>query len=230
MRNVIKGFTFNTGRTSRHATPAARLALFRGLSASYAGGDWRKAREAMHAPESRPLWPGFNSRNSGTKHETRRPVMVTHSGEQFKGEQWADEAEGVRIDHRGWFSDADCSRTLRAFVFPLSRGRFGCGYADSDSGERVYYPCVFDEVRDAASFADSEAQYYAEAEKEHNERWHAARELRDEIAEKAKEVKRLYVLRNSAVDDDVRDELAEAVDELRTMRKKLANDYADIDE
>jgi len=228
MRNVIKGFTFNTGRTSRHATPAARLALFRGLSASYAGGDWRKAREAMHAPESRPLWPGFNSRNSGTKYETRRPVMVTHSGEQFKGEQWADEAEGVRIDHRGWFSDADCSRTLRAFVFPLSRGRFGCGYADSDSGERVYYPCVFGEVRDAARFADSEAQYYAEAEQEYSQRYQAAQDARREVAESETRLRAYLSARNDSR-TEARELARMELDNLRGFRKDAAQ-YNDIDE
>lgn len=229
MRNIIKGYTFPAGRKFMHRTPAERLALFRELAASSSGQNWRSYRENMHAPESRPLWPGFNTRNADTKHETRRPVMVTHSGEQFRREQWADEAEGVRIDHGGWYSDADCSRTLRAFVFPLSHGRWACGYADSDSGERVYYPCVFDEVRDAASFADSEAQYYAEAEKEHCERWQAARELADDIAEKKETCRRLFALRHVLGFEDCRDELRDELDAIREKQNELATNYSDIE-
>lgn len=223
---TIKGYHDHILRNVTNRTPKQRLEFFRSIRPA----DWRAARETMHAPDSRPLWPGYNSRNSGTKYETRRPVMVTHSGAQFRNEQDAHEVDGVRMDHTGWYSDADCSRLLIAFVFSLPHGRFGCGYRDDDSGERVYYPCVFDNARDAASFADSEAQYYAEQEKEYSERWQAMQDLKRDIEASEKAIKRLYALRNAGVDDDVRDELREAVDTLRDERKKLADEFADIDE
>jgi hypothetical protein len=224
---TIKGYSFNTGRGySYQRTPAARLKLFRELSQ-----DWRTARDTMHAPEVSALSPGFNSKQYGIREE-RYPVMVAWS-EQFRGEQWADECEeaGRTVEHSGWYSDAYDSRTLRAFVFRLSRGRWGCGYADSDSGERVYLLEVHPDARSAARSADHEAQHYAEEEKEYNERWHAAHELRDDITRTGKEAKRLYKLRNdNECGDECRDELRGKLIALRDMRAKLANDYADIDE
>lgn len=230
MRNVIKGFTVNTGKgLTRHATPAARLAMFRALAASYPNNDWRTARAYMHALESAPLSPGFNTRNAGTKYETRTPIMYGFCGPQFRKEEYADKRDDVRTDHSGWYTDADCSATLRTFVFNLPGGRFGGGYADSDTGHRVYLLDVFDDAQDAYSNADSEAEYQAEESKEYSERWDAAHELRDDIDDLMKAARRLYVLRNAGVDDDVRAELSDTIDAIRTKRDTLANDYNDIE-
>lgn len=226
----IKGFR-DPMKNVTNRTPAQRLGLFRAVGATTSGQNWRSARENMHTPESRPLWPGFNTRNADTKYETRRPVMVTHSGEQFRREIDAHHADGIRMDHTGWYADADCSRLLIAFVFCLPHGRFGAGYRDDDSGERVYYPCVFSDVRSATSFADSEAQYYAEQEKAYNERWQAAHDLQDEIAEGEKGIKRLWALRNHPdLGGDARDELTLDLAVLRNLRDKMKNDYSDIED
>jgi hypothetical protein len=228
---TIKGFS-DPMRNVTNRTPAQRLGLFRSLAPVYAAGTWQAAREKMHAPDVSALSPGFNSKDYGVR-EDRYPVMVTHSGPQFRAEQWADECEeaGRTVEHSGWYSDADCSRTLRAFVFRLSRGRWGCGYADSDSGERVYLLEVHPDARSAARSADHEAQHYAEEEKEHNERWHAAQDLRDKIKESLYEIGRLFALRNHPrYGHDSRLDLMEEAQEVRNARAKLANDYADIDE
>lgn len=206
-----------------------RLTFLRNRAANRPGATWRDVREKNFSSDQRDLSPGFNSKDYGVRSE-RYPVMMSYGAPMFRAEQWADECDGVRIDHRGWFSDADCSRTLRAFVFRLSHGRWGCGYADSDSGERVYLLEVHPDAASAAASADHEAQHYAEEEKEYNERWQEARELRDDIANKGKSIKRLYALRNAGVDSEVRAELLEEIDELRKMRAALARDYADIDE
>jgi len=211
-----------------NATPGLRLHFFRTMSA-VSGGDWRTAREKMHAPEVSALSPGFNSKDMGVR-EDRYPVMVAWS-EQFRNEEWADECEGVNMDHRGWYSDADCSRVLRAFVYDLPHGRYGCGYADSDTGERVYLLEVHHDVKSAAASADHEAQYYAEQEKEYNEKWHAARELREELAEHVRDLRAAFKCRNdSEFKDDYRADVAELVEQIRTARARLADEFKAFEE
>jgi hypothetical protein len=223
---TIKGFAFNTGRGYTYQrTPAARLAMFRQM---HSGGDWRKPRAAMHAPDVSPLSPGFNSKDYGVRSD-RYPVMTSYGGEQFRREQWADECGEVgRMEHSGWFSDADCSRTLRAFVFRLSHGRWGCGYADSDSGERVYLLEVHPDARSAAASADHEAQHYAEQEKEYSERCNEARKLRDERDEAQKRL-RCYLASRNDQRTAGRELAAMELSNLRDIAKKLA-DYSDIEE
>jgi hypothetical protein len=225
---TIKGYRNNVAphMIRTNATPWLRLHFFRTMAAVH-GGDWRKARAAMHAPEVSALSPGYNSKDYGVRTD-RYPVMVTYDGPQFRGEEWADECEGSGLDHRGWYSDADCSRTLRAFVFDLPHGRYGCGYADSDSGERVYLLEVHATVRDAAASADHEAQHYAEQEKEYNERWQAAQDARREVRE-CEERLRAYLSARNDTRTAAR-ELAEMeLSILRDLRKDAAQ-YADIEE
>lgn len=224
---TIKGYIMRTGGIAR--TPAMRLAYFRHEGAIKSGQYWTSARECMHAPEVSVLSSGFNVRYPGTAYEKRTPIMVCYANEQFRNENWADEYDDTGIDHRGWFSDADCSETYRAFVFNLPHDRFGCGYAMTGTGERVYFLKVFDNRRDAATHADREAQYHAEEEQEFNRRWHAAHEVKSEIDELTRQVARLYALRNHAtLGDDVRDELRDVLENIRAKRETLATDYKDI--
>lgn len=229
--NTIKGYRNNSySHLLRcNATPRLRLHFFRAVGATLAGQYWKNARANMSAPEVSPLSPGYNVRYPNTKYERRLPVMISFAGPQFRNEEWADECEGVRMDHRGWFSDEDCSKTLRAFVYDLPHGRFGCGYADSDSGERVYYLRVFDNVRDAASFADSEAQHYAEEEQEYNTRWNKAHALRADEREAVERLRAWLPSRNDK--RTAARELAQCeIASIRSIRAELLNDYADIEE
>lgn len=228
MLNIIKGYRTGQKHIVRAVTPAARLELFRALAASYTSKDWREARAAMHAPESSPLSAGFNTRDCGVRTD-RTPVMVGFCDPQFRREQWADKAEGVRMDHRGWYADADCSETLRAFVFNLPHGRFGCGYANSGTGERVYLLEVHSDVSDAASSADNEAERIAEDMKEYSERWADAHELQDDIKQKEKEVREGYALRNMAQFEYIREEVRSDIEKLRNLRKRMADEFADVE-
>lgn len=228
--NTIKGYRNNSYShlLRANALPSLRLHFFKQV-AVITGGDWRKAREAQHAPEVSPLSPGYNVRYPDTKHERRLPVMIAWNESNFRNEEWADECDGACINHRGWFSDEDCSKTLRAFVYDLPHGRFGCGYADSDSGERVYYLRVFDNVRDAASFADSEAQHYAEEEQEYNTRWNKAHALRADEREAVERLRAWLPSRNDK--RTAARELAQCeIASIRSIRAELLNDYADIEE
>ena len=228
---TIKGATFNTGRGyTQQTTPAARLELFRNLAASLISKDWRDVRGKMSTPEGSALSQGFNTENPGTPYERRRPVWVTFNGAQFRDEEFIDKWEDVRIDHTGWFSDADCSRTVRGIVARLTHGRYLAGYYSNDNGERVYLAGVYDDVRTAASAADNEAQRIAEDEKEYSERWDAAHELDRDIKECAVEVARLFAVRNHrTLGDDAREALACAVDNLRGMRERRNTEFSDIE-
>lgn len=234
MQNImaIKGYAAHTWRNVFNRTPAERLDFFRALSQSYASKDWRIARAAISTPKDAALSPGINSKNYGIRTDSY-PVMYGFADSAFRGEQWADECEeaGRTVDHQGWFSDADCSRALRAFVFRLSHGRYGCGYADTDSGQRVYLLEVHPNARSAAASADHEAQHYAEEEKEYSERWQAARELRDNNEDSRKEAKRLYKLRNDTeCGEECRSELREVLRVIRQRDEELRDNYSDIEE
>lgn len=229
---TIKGFINSSfdKLPRRNTTPAARLAFFRAVAGLNSAPGWRVSRANMHAPDVSPLSPGFNTENSGTRYETRTPVMYGFSNGHMRRETWADEVEYSSITHRGWYTDADCSRTLRAFVFNLPYDRFGCGYSDIEAGHTVYLLKVFDSARDAAQWGDDEARRVAEVEREYNERWHAARELQDDITARKKEIARMFALRNHpTLGDDARTDLVDYLGELRTMCDRLANDYNDVE-
>lgn len=222
---TIKGCRDLKNCTNR--TPLARLQFFRALSVVYANGDWRTAREKMSEPEVSALSPGFNARHAGTKYETRKPVMYGFCGPQFRKEVWADECDDVLMNHRGWFTDEDCSRTLRAFVYYLPHGRFGCGYADDSTGQRVYLLGVYTTVRAAASDADHEAQHYAEEEQQYNIRWNKAHALRQDETD-AQDRLRCYLNNRNDTRTAGRELARMELSNLRDIRKELA-DYADIE-
>ena len=206
--NVAAELTRNGTRTNR--TPAQRLEFIRLLSSIYASKDWRTARATMYEPDTSELSPDYNSKDYGVR-EDRTPIMCAWR-EQFRGETWADEFEGVNMNHRGWFSDEDCTRTLRAFVY------------------RAYLLEVHPTAQSAADSADHEAQYYAEKEQAFNERWNKANELREEIKEVTRRVREDVMLRYSPGCEYARDEARTALRMLRNNREKLATDYKDCEE
>lgn len=81
--------------------------------------------------------------------------------------QWADEAwSGIK--HTGWFTDDFCGDKIRGVVFALPHGRgwlAGWSMGESMASELEY--AIYDDVSDAASAADSLAQYAAERERDY---------------------------------------------------------------
>lgn len=78
-------------------------------------------------------------------------------------------------DHNGWYCDAHQDALMRGVVYRLPHGRFVYGYADpnnEDCALIVDQPC--DDEKDAARWADSTAEHFAEREREHSELWSAA--------------------------------------------------------
>lgn len=191
--------------------------------------DWRAARELGFTSDTSPLSQGFNVKHewrAGESREIRVPVWSSFSGPQFRAEAKIHEVPELRVSHRGWYSDADCSATICGIVARLPHDRWMAGYFSSDNGETVYFARVFDTLEEAANEADDEARRHAEEEKEYSERWQAAHELDDEITEKESDVRELFPMRHHA---RARRELAQAVDTLRTLRARRADEYSDID-
>lgn len=160
-----------------------------------------------------------------------RPIYYTHCGQQFPREIFADEYHtecGTQlVEHTGWFADAYCSNTVRGLVVALPHGRFMAGYYQSDNGERVYYPEIYDCIRDAVYAADGHAEDQAEIEREYSERWNAARELEEEIEEKVNRLRECIALRNNPCFNHLRSEVYDLIERIREIRESLKTEYAD---
>jgi hypothetical protein len=192
--------------------------------------DWRAAREYGFnnwAEAYSVLSQGFNDSDCGPA-GPKKAIWYCHTGEQFRDERNADEISGAGVNHHGWYSDADCSRTIYGIVGRLTHGRFIAGYANSDTSERVYLAEVYTDEKQAARAADHEAQRTAEDEKEYDESYQAASQLRDDMEQKLVRVRELIVMRNLCGFEYVRDELRNELQAVRDMRAKLKNDYSDI--
>lgn len=189
--------------------------------------DWRAARERTfnESASMADLWQGFNTDDAGN----RVPVWITHAGPQFRNESDAHEVDGVRMNHRGWFCDQDQSERCIAIVANLPHGRWLAGYRLTDSGERVYFGNVFDDVKDAAAHADGEAEEYAEKAYEHDVKWCEAGELKEEIADTLRAIRLHFGARNRPDYEYDRTYITDAIEEVREMRAKLARDYSDIE-
>lgn len=211
----------------------ARLAVLREVAAntnapdvnlppSRRFGDWRAVRESFVSVES---YEGLNHgrQSDGTE------IWYTHGPAQFRNERYADEVEGVRIDHTGWFVDDDQHEKTRGIVAGLTHGRYLAGYEDT-GGARVYFGRAYDDEREAARAADQIAERTADDEREHNRRWRAAQNLENDMAECKVEIARLFAVRNHrTLGADAREALAFAVDSLRGMRARRADEFSDIE-
>lgn len=118
---------------------------------------WRELRHytlANYAAAHGTLDTGSNDGN---------PVWYCHTGPYFGSrESFADEMTGGP-DHRGWFTDDEMQlEVARGIVARLSHGRFIAGYHWSANDERVYFPDVYTDEREAKRAADREAERFAE--------------------------------------------------------------------
>jgi hypothetical protein len=214
----------------------ARLTILRGIAAhsnapdvnlppSKRFADWRAAREFGFNTRTLDLCEGYNVEYIGNT-EKRRPIWSTFAGPRFRNEEKIHDVRELNIRHSGWYADADCSATVCGIVARLPHDRWMAGYYSSENGERVYLARVFDTLEEAAQEADDEARRIAEDEKEYSERYQAAHDLDDEIAQRETDVRELFPMRHHA---RARRELAAAVDTLRTLRARRDDEYSDIE-
>ena len=155
------------------------------------------------------------------------PIWYADTGPAFPRETYADECAGGP-DHHGWFTDAECDEKARGIVVRLPHGKFLAGCEWSANGERVYFPEVFVDERDAARRADSHAESFADACREHDAKYHEAQKLQTEAEDMAQQLAEKLALRNDPRFPGARASARELLTELRELRERLQNDFADF--
>ena len=155
------------------------------------------------------------------------PIWYAHAGAAFRRETYADECyQGIR--HEGWYTDAECDEKARGIVVRLPHEKFIAGYEWSANGERVYFPEVFVDESDAARRADSHAESFADACREHDAKYHEAQKLQTEAEDMAQQLAEKLALRNDPRFPDAREEARELLTELRDLRQRLRDEFADF--
>ena len=213
------------------ATPAPkRLAMMRAEVAAHTNKyphcpehakpkTWRDVRGTTHKDLS--TYIGGLSQGSNDSDS----VWYCHTGEQFRGEKFADECLGGPC-HTGWFTNADCttykdgSGKARGIVGRLTHGRFIAGYWCGDNEERVYYPEVFEDETEAAQMADEHARVFAEHAYQDNARFEAMQDAESDCEEKLLEVQKAFALRHDWRFGGT-ERVTHAIEELRTAREEL---------
>jgi hypothetical protein len=138
-------------------------------------------------------------------HEHMRFVENADNGLRLAG--YADEIEGARIEHRGWFTDEYCDGVMRGVVYRLPHGRFAYGYADPNNDGCAYlcFDLDADDEAEAARYADRIAEIHAEQERAYQAKWQAAREIEDiraDIANARAEHSQLVRALRAGIGDD----------------------------
>ena len=152
------------------------------------------------------------------------PVWYAHTGAAFPREEYADECyRGIR--HKGWFTDTYQEEKARGIVVRLPHGKFLAGCEWSANGERVYFPEVFVDEKDAARRADSHAESFADACREHDAKDREAQKLQDEAGDMAHQLAEKLALRNDPRFPNAREEARELLTELR---QRLRDEFADF--
>ena len=155
------------------------------------------------------------------------PIWYALTGSAFPRETYADLcAEG--LGHRGWFTDVDCTMKARGIVVRLPHEKFIAGYEWDDTGERVYFPEIFDSETDAARRADSHAESFADDCREHDAKDREAQKLQDDAEYMAHQLAEKLALRNNPRFPDAREEARELLTELRELRQRLRDEFADF--
>jgi hypothetical protein len=225
-RSTIQAYQLTRGGT------AARLSLLRRMASN---GDWRGARHwtlASYADAYGTLGPGTQETVRGYR-MVRERVWLSHTGEQFRDERFADQCEGGP-DHTGWFTNCegltgkDGTGTARGIVARLPHGRFIAGYYWGDNGERVYFADVFDAERDAVRMSDEHARVFAERQQEHDARFQAMTDAERDAEKKLIEAQKAIALRHDPRFGEFQ-AAREAIETLRKARQTLADKTREYD-
>ncbi len=163
---------------------------------SWQGGAWER-RERLKAAGLSPLPRPAISRGFNDK----SPVIVFDSSCVALRYVRRLEVAGRQCNtwnHHGWYTDEDLSETIKPAVALMGKvhlygyketGGMLCFYLD---GPRQQGDTFDDCRRDAARWADSEAERAAENEREYNARWREARRLEDKRDELTTERASIY--------------------------------------
>jgi hypothetical protein len=194
-------------------TTRANLATLR-FAAAKRGPTWRDERKCgMHN------WHTYTGRALAPGRDGKDRVWYTHADPgPFRDEQTASEV--LRLRHSGWYTDTTQDETCEGIVSRLSHGRFIAGYIWHANGERVYYPELFADERDAAHAADGFASSFAERSREDSERFEAMSLAEFDVEEKTKDVEKAFALRHRQKFGGV-PRVLEAISDLRKARETL---------
>ena len=180
--------------------------------------DWRKARYISFKSPSYGLSAGFN--NNG-----KTPVYYAFT-QYFRREKYATDL--VRMDHTGWFCDEDGHETARGIVVFLPHGKILHGYELTESGERVYFLDLLDDAKEAARYADGEAELIAERMREDDRKYREAQALADKIETLTGRLKECFALRNRDCFKHLRREAFLTIEKIRKAKNALKTDYAGV--
>lgn len=180
--------------------------------------DWRKARYISFKSPSYGLSEGFN--NNG-----KTPVYYAFKP-HFRREKYATDL--VRMDHTGWYCDSYGGETARGIVVFLPHGKILHGYELTDSGERVYFLDLLDDAKEAARYADGEAELIAERMREDDRKYREAQALADKIETLTGRLKECFALRNHACFKSLRIEAFRTIEKIRKAKNALKTDYAGV--
>jgi hypothetical protein len=123
---------------------------------------------------------------------------------------FADEIVSLR--HKGWFADEFQDSIYRGIVYRLPHGRFVYGYADPNNDDCALIENTFaTDEKDAARWADSVAEHFAEREREYSEANNAAyraiekaNEARNDVREALEDVRQLETCDSPRIQKRVR--------------------------
>lgn len=139
----------------------------------------------------------------------------------FNREVYADEILG--LNHSGYYADIHCLEIIRPFIVRLSRGRFLAGY--EREFQRVYFGTVFYDERDAALYADRQAESLADSEREYSIADAEHQSLLNEIENHTMRLKEYIALRNKLCFQYTRANIKGLIATIRKKRND-ANDVA----
>jgi len=135
----------------------------------------------------------FDNRTSrSVYYHAPKPLDGKHPGKGFYLEsdnpsrwEWADEVDGARIDHTGWFCDDYQSETIRGIVVRLPHGRYLAGWSMGEGMASEVGGTLYTDETEAARAADSEAEAAAERERDYQEEQRRLQDEEEAEAERA---------------------------------------------
>lgn len=122
-----------------------------------------------------------------------KPLTGKHPGKGFYLDsdgspnrwEWADEIDGARINHTGWFCDEYRDEKIRGIVVRLPHGKLLAGWSMGEGMASEVDGTLYTDEIEAARAADSEAEAAAEREREYQEQERERQEQEEAEAERA---------------------------------------------
>lgn len=184
--------------------------------------DWRGARRYGFGTWAAAYCDLSQGANAGAA------IWYSHTGEHFRNEEFCDQYDDSPVKHRGWYSDADGTETMRGIVGLLSHGRFVAGYHSSGNDERVYFGAVYSDIDDAMRAADAHAEQYAEVWRDDSIKSAEAYRLQDDIETHMDRLRECLALRNNDCFAKLRSEARDLIETIKAKRDDLKTNYSEF--